>query len=838
VFSDKPSTTVSVSNATKNRKKSSSSSGSDSDMSVGAAVIAAIHDLSSDRKLSLSNMRLPYDMSVLSALVSVPITASVTIDAKQLFVSSPIFLAATAVREKVLDFLKGEVLVSGFEGDEEHLGVDPGPRPGGVSGYSTADAVCASLKLWTALVTVGAESSSDKEVEEKKNRAIGVRGKCREKGVNKEDDTVSGDKGSDDEGEGEAEEEEDDVMPDDVRELVDALFDCIACDGASVCGLTIDGISSRSAVFEAAALCAVEAIRLRVVGRLLQVERWHRLGWAFISPNEGTRRRLLSALNSLIQTTAVHPRFLAYSCLLATDDSLAGAAEQGLMFAVRRLRSTHDALCGVAIEKNSDQLRALAEINMPETLLPYVLHLLSYHPDFPTSSSIEDEADKRRLKGIMRNLRLVIDTLLNSLKDDIGNLSFLLKQVNMISQHYQDSLDPENIGLNFVTILATKILSEKIKTVENVSAYPGDIRLPIELFQLRENTAKRGRNVREGLGDVDLAIENVLKKGRQAGGKNRILGRPVPRRIGSASPKKRSTASPKVSSALGKKDRMEEDDEEEEEEGVKKSTARGRGKGKKNVRPPLPVEAPERVSSRLQRGTGKQSVSYEEKEESDNEVDGWEAAAAEISLSQSSREGRRKTADSVGERRDSVKVSKASSRGNDRSSGVREQLVNDDKMDVENEEQGEEEGEGEGEGEDENTPSDAYAFLVPSKTTALKRGGGGVAAQSSSAPPAQDSRRKTSQLTSLPRSDSEVESEEESHSPPVSSLDSREESPEEEKEEEEEEEESEESQPVRGRGKGRGRVVSMQVPPPNLKSFKVLGSDAPPSRGSKRVSDR
>jgi hypothetical protein len=773
-------------------------------------------------------MRLPFDMSVLSALVSVPITASVTIDAKKLFVSSSIYLAVTSVREKVLEFLKCEVLVSGFEGDEEHLGVDPGPRPGGQTGYSTADAVCASLKLWTALVTVGAESS-DKEMDEKKSEAI-VKGKKSSKGGGKEDGDENGDKRSDDEGEGE-DEDEDDVMPDDVRELVDTLFDCIACDGASVCGLAIDGISSRSAVFEAAALCAVEAIRLRVVGRLLQIERWHRLGWAFISPNEGTRRRLLGALNSLIQTTAVHPRFLAYSCLLATDENLAGAAEQGLMFAVRRLRSTHDALCGVAIEKNSDQLRALAEINMPETLLPYVLHLLSYHPDFPTSSSIEDEADKRRLKGIMRNLRLVIDTLLNSLKDDIGNLSFLLKQVNMISQHYEDSLDPENIGLNFVTILATKILSEKIKTVENVSAYPGDIRLPIELFRVRENTAKRGRNVREGLGDVDLAIENVLKKGRQAGGKNRILGRPVPRRIGSASPKKRSTASPKVSSALGKKERMEEDDEEE---GMKKSTARGKGKGKKSERPPLPVEAPERVSSRLQRGGGKQSVSYQEKEESDNEVDEWEAAAAEISQSQNSRasngsvEGRRTTSQSAGERRESGKVSVASSKGNDRSSGVRQHVKDDDEMDVE--EQGEEQGEEEGECED--TPSDAYAFLVPSKTEALKRGGGGR--QSSSAPAVQNSRRKSSQLTSLPRSDSEVEAEEESQSPPVSSLDSREQSPDkEEVEEEEEEEASEVSQPVRGRG--RGRVV---VPPPHPKSFKALGSEAPVSRGSKRVSER
>ena len=84
----------------------------------------------------------------------------------------------------------------------------------------------------------------------------------------------------------------------------------------------------------------------------------------------------------------------------------------GLMFAVRRLRSTHDILTGRAFHEDSSELRSLAEVNMPESVLPYVLHLLSYHPDFPTSSKIENDSDKRKLKNIMRNLRMVIDTLI------------------------------------------------------------------------------------------------------------------------------------------------------------------------------------------------------------------------------------------------------------------------------------------------------------------------------------------------------------------------------------------------------------------------------------------
>ena len=616
-----------TSSSSSSRSSHSDSGVSSGSRSISKAVVAAISKLSSSKNLSLSNSRLSLDLSVLSALVTVPATTTSTLDAKKLFISSSLYQAAISVKERVLGFIKETVLVHGFEGIGDEDEVDEGN--GG--GRSTSDIVCAALKLWTAFVTVTADSLNHQNKDMKKA----------DEGSedNVEDDNVEKEAEAEGESDGNGSEESD--MPADVMDLVHVLFECIGCGGASVCGLELDGSIARLAVYESAALCAVECIRLCVVGRFLQVGYWHSLGWAFLASNDGMRRRLLGALNAVIQTTAVHPRFLAYPCLFATDDVLAPIAEQGLMFAVRRLRSTHDGLCGLAIEKNSDKLRALAEINMPETILPYVLHLLSYHPDFPTSSSIEDEADKRRLKGITKNLRMVTDTLLNSLQDDIGNLSFLLKQVNMISQHYEDSTDCENIGLNFVTILATKILSEKIKTQENVLAYPGDVRLPIELFQLRKGNPKRGQNVLEGLGDVDQAIEKVLKKGGRMAGNKRALGRNV-LKSKSVSPKKRTQPSPKVKIVLDRLTNEDNDDDEDDEEdsGEKGGGSASRAKVPKKAKlskARLPVEAPERVSSRLQRGGGRPSVSYEEKEESDDEMEGWEAAAAEISLSQSNR---------------------------------------------------------------------------------------------------------------------------------------------------------------------------------------------------------
>ena len=618
--------TSSSSSSRSSHSDSGTSSGSGS-RSISKAVVAAISKLSSVKNLSLSNSRLSLDLSVLSALVTVPATTTSTLDAKKLFISSSLYQAAISVKDRVLEFIKETVSVHGFDGIEDEDDIDEGH--GG--GRSASDIVCAALKLWTAFVTVTADS-------------LNHQNKHTNKADEGSEDNVEDDNEENEEGGSDGNGSEESDMPEDVNELVHVLFKCIGCEGASVCGLELDGSVARLAVYESAALCAVECIRLCVVGRFLQVGYWHSLGWAFMASNDGMRRRLLGALNAVIQTSAVHPRFLAYPCLFATDDVLAPIAEQGLMFAVRRLRSTHDGLCGLAIEKNSDKLRALAEINMPETILPYVLHLLSYHPDFPTSSSIEDEADKRRLKGITKNLRMVTDTLLNSLQDDIGNLSFLLKQVNMISQHYEDSTDCENIGLNFVTILATKILSEKIKTQENVLAYPGDVRLPIELFQLRKGNAKRGQNVLEGLGDVDQAIEKVLKKGGRMAGNKRALGRNV-LKSKSVSPKKRTQPSPKVKIVLDRltnKDYNDNDDDEEDEEnnGEKGGGSASRAKVTKKAKlskARLPVEAPERVSSRLQRGGGRPSVSYEEKEESDDEMEGWEAAAAEISLSQSNR---------------------------------------------------------------------------------------------------------------------------------------------------------------------------------------------------------
>lgn len=413
-----------------------------------------------------------------------------------------------------------------------------------------------------------------------------------------------------------------------MSDLVEALFDCIEVDGARACGCEIDGSAERGLVFETAACCAIKLLRLVVVGECLEVEKWHRLGWTLITHNEGTRKRLVGIFNSVIQTSSVHPRFLAYACLLATDEALVSDAEKALMFAVKRLRQTHDQICGRAMMEDSNDLRTLAEMSMPEALLPYVLHLLSYHPDFPTSSSVEDEASKRRLKGIYKNVRLITETLLNSVvSSGEDNLSYLLKQVNTISQHYTDATDSDNIGLNFVTLLATKILSEKIRNVDDVKANAGDVRLPPELFKLKKESRGGGRG--DALIEADSAMDKVLhsKGGRGHKVKGRPPGRPAATsgRVGGLGPAKSKVAT--ISN--------DEDEENSEEKVSKKRKVEKKVKVVKAVKRLAVEPQPQRVSSRHSGSGGRKvSVDYNEKDESDDEVERWENAQAEISNSQ------------------------------------------------------------------------------------------------------------------------------------------------------------------------------------------------------------
>ena len=277
---------------------------------------ATISLLSSSKKLILSNERLPYDLSVLSALVHVPTSTSSSVDFKEIYFSSSIYETVKTVKKKILDFIQNEILVKKFE---EHSSEHS-------RGYSVSETVCAAIKLWSALVTVTAES----EENENNIRKLKKENKNKNMKENKNKNKNKYENDEEHENEEEEEEEEDEMkMSSDINHLINVLYGIIDSRGSCVGELEIDGTNARNDVNEAAATSLVGMIKLRSVGLFLSVEKWHQLGWIFLTTNDKIKRNVLLALNTIIQTTAVHPRFLSYSCLLATDDVLAPMAEQG-----------------------------------------------------------------------------------------------------------------------------------------------------------------------------------------------------------------------------------------------------------------------------------------------------------------------------------------------------------------------------------------------------------------------------------------------------------------------------------------------------------------------------
>jgi hypothetical protein len=275
-------------------------------------------------------------------------------------------------------------------------------------------------------------------------------------------------------------------------ELLSMCFECMENKGAVFSRIQIKEESDLIVLRECAATCVFSLLKLRRVGPSLGVEQWHLLGWSLLDTSASTRRHLAHQLYELIQTHAVHPRILALPCLLATDDALNVAASKALMFAVRRLRATHRQLCTQALESENEALRKTAEVNMPETILPFVLHLLSHHPEFPASAAIDGDQDKRRLKSVLKSLNMVLDVLLGSAATNGDNLSFLFKQVHLITSYYTDRVDVDNAGLSFVTRITRKLLSDRIRSADNTVMFPGDVSLPMDLYELCEEERQDG----------------------------------------------------------------------------------------------------------------------------------------------------------------------------------------------------------------------------------------------------------------------------------------------------------------------------------------------------------
>ena len=103
----------------------------------------------------------------------------------------------------------------------------------------------------------------------------------------------------------------------------------------------------------AACCCAMSLVKLKVFTTIISVEQWHRLGWTLLLPSASMRAEVWAVLCSLLKLYPLHPKFLAYPCVLAGDELLSGPAERFLQLATQRLRSTHEDICASLIKKGS-----------------------------------------------------------------------------------------------------------------------------------------------------------------------------------------------------------------------------------------------------------------------------------------------------------------------------------------------------------------------------------------------------------------------------------------------------------------------------------------------------
>ena len=322
----------------------------------------------------------------------------------------------------------------------------------------------------------------------------------------------------------------------DFKALVTLLFECIDSKGQQLHNYSIAARVDQDYLFETASDCAVSMIKLNAFAVETTVDQWHALGWTFLHPDENIRSRLLGTLTTTIQLYFVHSKFLTYPCLFVSDEALYPIAQQALTVNVKRLRISYDELCTLQIEDSGARaIQKQTESCMPEAILPYLLHLLSYHPDFPTSISIDTDVDKKRMMSVVRSVRMLLEVLQSTLTVDSDNMSYLFKQLNSINQHYVDKHDSDNIGLHFVTRLAVKHLHEQIKTSDNLQVYPGDIVLPRQLYKLKSSQGHtssddQASNVeeilqtKEGLEDAENAIDKVLQFANRSRGARNATG--------------------------------------------------------------------------------------------------------------------------------------------------------------------------------------------------------------------------------------------------------------------------------------------------------------------------
>lgn len=270
------------------------------------------------------------------------------------------------------------------------------------------------------------------------------------------------------------------------QQLVALLFDLLRSDGRKWTANA--GFAAKYRVVAASSL--LKLMRNSRIERLITVSEWHVLGFVMQDSSEEVRAAFIQKLTShLMKHSAPHPhKYLSYLALAASEPSMAlkKKARNLLGVAVERMRRMFEAAIsrgrseGVNTETNA--------LMVPEYSLPYVIHLLAHHPDFPREAAQRSVSLHASIfhnpvwSGQLLHLSFFLDGLVSSNNSsDADNISFLLQMLTKLSE-CDDVIDPSSTNIYPLVDSAALLVKKKIKNQSSLKPFPGRIYLPKQLF--------------------------------------------------------------------------------------------------------------------------------------------------------------------------------------------------------------------------------------------------------------------------------------------------------------------------------------------------------------------
>lgn len=276
------------------------------------------------------------------------------------------------------------------------------------------------------------------------------------------------------------------------QELMKALFELLRSDGRVWTSNATLAIQLR----RVASCGLLKMMRSSRLESSLSVSEWHVLGFVMQDSSEEVRKAFVKKMTShLIKRSVPHPhKYLSYLALAATESSapLKKMVRHLLVVAVERMRRMFEASSSRSASQESDSTAGHRRQNVnalmvPEYSLPYVIHLLVHHPDFPKDVAETSVITKVSLFSFSRwseqlsYLNFFIDGLVSSNSAEADNIAFLLQILTKLSDCH-DATSPNAMHIYPLIDSAVILLKKKIKSLSNLKSFPGKIYLPKQLY--------------------------------------------------------------------------------------------------------------------------------------------------------------------------------------------------------------------------------------------------------------------------------------------------------------------------------------------------------------------